>query len=194
LETELSKKNTPDLSNNQYSVFECSKDPVVMSDTKGKVSYFNTAAEELYGYKKSEILGKPVTILYRDPSMAKKVLKLMRKGSGMLRAIELEALNKQKEVIPVLLSSVILKNRSGDEIQIAGISSDLRQIKYLSSKLSECQNSNLSIRDLYTRLHLAKESIQGLEYLINAAQTDSNINNLSPLQITQFYKKTFSFP
>ena len=51
---------------NLRSIIEASLDAVVGTDENGKIVMFNQAAEELFKYRESEVLGRPISTLLRD--------------------------------------------------------------------------------------------------------------------------------
>lgn len=90
-------------------VLDSSVDAIVIADDQEKILFFNKAAEEIFGYKREELLGVKVEILipekYRDRHR-KGFERHVSNGKGMLlgRITELEGLTKEGVEIPVELS------------------------------------------------------------------------------------------
>ncbi|MCP4678715.1 MAG: PAS domain S-box protein, partial [Deltaproteobacteria bacterium] len=49
------------------NIIESSLDIIISSDMERRIVGFNTAAEETFGYRRDEVIGKHVDILYADP-------------------------------------------------------------------------------------------------------------------------------
>ena len=94
------------------SIIESSMDMVIAVDLERHIIEFNKAAEKTFGYKKEEVIGKHINILYADPDAGaivnKKVDELGRE------AIEVWNKRKNGELFPCLLSSAVLKNSRGE--------------------------------------------------------------------------------
>ncbi len=45
------------------AVAETAKDPIVSANSRGEIIYFNSAAEQVFGYSRNDALGKPLTLL-----------------------------------------------------------------------------------------------------------------------------------
>jgi CBS domain-containing protein len=52
------------------AVLSCSNDMITVTDVDGMITYFNPAAEAITGYLKDEVLGRPITMFYRDADLA----------------------------------------------------------------------------------------------------------------------------
>ncbi|HUT84076.1 MAG TPA: PAS domain S-box protein [Thermodesulfobacteriota bacterium] len=100
------------------NLVEMANDGIVMVDGERKIILFNRKAEEIYGYKREEIIGKEVSILI-PRSLWKKERKwydlLLKTGSSpvMDKAVELEGLHKDGSEIPLEYSFSMLKEGSG---------------------------------------------------------------------------------
>ncbi len=111
------------------NLIENSPDAIVSVRRDGSIVIFNSAAEKMTGYKKSDVLGKMSIVgLYR-PGEAKQVMRDLRSkrfgGSGILQKRELVLLDNQGNQIPVYLSASILY-QGGQEAGSLGIFTDLR--------------------------------------------------------------------
>lgn len=119
------------------NIINSSMDMIIAVDLDRRIIEFNKAAENTFGYKKEEVLGKHINILYADEEVSNNVNTLISKqGHGVL-----EVLNKRKngEVFPCLLSSSVLKNARGEKIGYMGVSRDITEIKRAEEKLKAAQ-------------------------------------------------------
>jgi PAS domain S-box-containing protein len=100
------------------NLVEMANDGIVMVDGERKIILFNRKAEEIYGYKREEIIGKEVSIVIPQ-RLWKKERKwydlLLKTGSSpvMDKAVELEGLRKDGSEIPLEYSFSMLKEETG---------------------------------------------------------------------------------
>jgi PAS domain S-box-containing protein len=59
-----------------------SLDMIICANEAGEIVEFNPAAESVYGYTRSEILGKPAASLFLDPPKRDEIRRIMTEGSG----------------------------------------------------------------------------------------------------------------
>jgi two-component system sensor histidine kinase UhpB len=88
-----------------------SSDAILIYDTQGNITFWNPAAENLFGYSSGEILGKPVGILIPDE------LKLPRASDRQtLENIEIRGVGHDGKAADVLISLSPLVNPDSDEV------------------------------------------------------------------------------
>ncbi|HVN48715.1 MAG TPA: PAS domain S-box protein [Bacteroidota bacterium] len=125
------------------SIVESSLDMVIAVDLDRKIIEFNKAAEETFGYKKEEVLGQHINILYADASVGSSVNQTVNSnGHGIY-----EVLDKRKngEIFPCLISSAILQNARGEKIGYMGTSRDITEVKRAEERLKAAQDYSKSI-------------------------------------------------
>jgi PAS domain S-box-containing protein len=125
------------------SIIESSMDMVIAVDLERHIIEFNKAAERTFGYKKEEMIGKHIDILYADPEAGARV----NKKVGEVGREVTEVWNKRKngEVFPCLLSSAVLQNSRGEKIGFMGMSRDISDITKSDEKLKAAQEYAQSI-------------------------------------------------
>lgn len=69
--------------NKQLTILDSILHGVILTDLRGHIIYWNKANEVILGYRKDEILGKPIRILYNDETPFKTILKRSFKGKPM---------------------------------------------------------------------------------------------------------------
>jgi len=120
------------------NLIENSPDAIVSIRKGGSIIIFNSAAERMLGYNKSEVLGKMSIVAVYPPGEAKRIMKDLRSkefgGPGILQKREIVVVDKQGNEIPVYLSAAILY-QGGQEAGSVGIFTDLREMKKLERRL-----------------------------------------------------------
>ena len=120
------------------NLIENSPDAIVSIRKGGSIIIFNSAAERMLGYDKSEALGKMSIVDVYPPGEAKRIMKDLRSkefgGPGILQKREMVVVDKQGNEIPVYLSAAILY-QGGQEAGSVGIFTDLREMKKLERRL-----------------------------------------------------------
>ena len=115
------------------NILESSLDAIVTTDTKGRITYLSRAAEELFRYRASEVLGQSV-FRYLGGREGTKIFNLLKK-EGKLANFETQVRTKDGQVIPLSLSLSILRDERGGEIGFLGIGKDIRGLKVLQNQL-----------------------------------------------------------
>lgn len=122
------------------NLLESSVNCIVAADIKGKVIFFNKAAERLTGYKAEEVIGKLHITQFYPLEVARDIMKKLRSndygGKGRLENLEIKFRLKSGEEIPVALSASIVYE--GDkEVASLGIFTDLREKIKIEKELHE---------------------------------------------------------
>jgi PAS domain S-box-containing protein len=125
------------------SVIESSPDAIITADLNGIITSWSKGAEELYGYKAEEIVGKSIVDLY-PPELKEQRLKwieLLLQGKK-IRNKRTKIFRKDGKLVDISLSLSLLRDSEGKPIGTVGISKDI-------SKEVEAENS---LREAYERL------------------------------------------
>lgn len=125
----------------QYLIrlIEVSPDAIVSTNGGGDIVLFNKGAEALLGYRREEIIGRRVTVIYESEQRAKDVMRRMRHEGGSVAGWETTLQAKDGSRIPVLLSASILYDAEGREAGTVGFNKDLRERKRAEEKLRESE-------------------------------------------------------
>ena len=92
------------------TITDTAKDAIVMMDEKGNISFWNPAAEKIFGYTKEEALGRELHSFlghkkhYESYEKGFNVFKETGKGSVIGKTLELEAIRKDGTEFPIELS------------------------------------------------------------------------------------------
>lgn len=110
------------------SIFANSVDGIGIVDRHGKVTRWNKAAEELYGFKFDELKGRSAIDLYADPGEYYVMLKRLLQD-GFIRNYEINMKKKDGSVFPASLSIKVLRNSDNEIIGSITGCRDLTEIK-----------------------------------------------------------------
>ena len=108
------------------AIVECSQDAIIGGDRCGVITVWNPAAERLYGYAASEVIGRPVSLLVpaarrgEDREFLDRVL-----AGGRLENYQTERVCKDGSVVNVSLSVSAIHDSAG---RVTGASSVARDV------------------------------------------------------------------
>lgn len=127
------------------NLIDSSLDMIIAVDNRRLITEFNHAAEEVLGYRREEVLGKHVNLLYADP---KEGLAVHKKTVLSGRHIQ-EILNCRKngETFPSLLSSSVLLDPGGEKVGVMGVLRDITHQKQDKELLQFQANVLSNVRD-----------------------------------------------
>lgn len=110
------------------SLIEHSLDMIIAVDQQRRIIVFNPAAERTFGYRRAEVLGQDVSMLYATPQESERVRQLVQTQGEVVT----EAWNRRKngQVFPVLLAVSSLKNVNGEVMGTMGVSRDITALRH----------------------------------------------------------------
>ncbi len=139
-ETELNraKQALKEAKDRAESLINSSLDMIISTDENRNIVEFNQAAENTFGYKKAEVVGKPIDILYADASEGIRIhtnLLFFRKFAGEIR-------NRRKngEAFFASLSASVLRDRNGTMAGAVGMSRDITEQKRAEEALQKAHD------------------------------------------------------
>ncbi|HHT9117690.1 MAG TPA: ammonium transporter, partial [Candidatus Hypogeohydataceae bacterium YC38] len=111
------------------SVIKSMKESLVVTDTQGNIRDVNPTIEALLGYKREELVGKPLSILVpeEDVFFREQMLKSLLEGEAIIHDYRTDYLTKDKDTVPVLFTGSIMKDDSGRPLGMVGIARDMRE-------------------------------------------------------------------
>ncbi|WP_421910089.1 PAS domain-containing protein [Methanolacinia petrolearia] len=106
-------------------------DPLLTIDDSYKIMDINSAMEKLSGYRKDEIEGKDLAVLFRDHENAKSALAIALKGNN-LRDYPLDIVTSYGEVIPILFHAAPYIN---EKMEFLGFLLNFMSIKKIKTDM-----------------------------------------------------------
>ncbi len=111
---------------------------VILMDERGKITYFNPAAEKIFGYKAEEVLGKDLHLTLAPPKYHDNYLRsfaeVLRTGKSKLagKRLEFEALRKDGSTFPAEIFFSIIESQ-GKRLYL-GLVQDISQRKKMEEE------------------------------------------------------------
>ena len=146
-------------------------DSIIGISREGTVIIFNRAAEKLLGYKAGDVIGKMgIADVYGGTEIAREIKKKIYSpeygGPGRLEGLELDAVNRMGQPVPLRLSAIILR-KDGEEIGSVGFFHDLTLHRQMENRLRELSVTD-SLSGLFNQRHfyamLSKEIERARRY------------------------------
>ncbi|WP_334143989.1 PAS domain S-box protein [Rhabdothermincola sp.] len=122
------RKEAEDRAHRLSVIVESSPDAIIGSDLEGRITTWNPAAEELYGYSGPEILGEHIAVLAPEDRQEEVTFLLahVRRGQAV-RNFETVRRRKGGELINVSLTVSPILGKHGEVVGIAGTTRDITE-------------------------------------------------------------------
>ncbi|MEX1311130.1 MAG: sigma 54-interacting transcriptional regulator [Candidatus Sulfomarinibacteraceae bacterium] len=117
------------------AVLDCVADGVFTVDTDFRITYFNQAAEDILGYDRRQVLGRPCSEIFKSS--------ICENGCGLKRSLEhdrpvmmraIYVTNADGQRLPVCISAGVLRNESGEVIGAVETFRDLTHIEMVRTE------------------------------------------------------------
>lgn len=133
-QTETTLESTRSYADN---IVNCSLDMIITVNNDRKIVEFNDAAQKTFGYKKEEVLGESIEMLYESPEEAAKPTESLKRKGHFFG----EAFNKKKsgEIFTSYVSASFILDKEGDVLGAMGISRDITKQKEVEKSLQESE-------------------------------------------------------
>ncbi len=120
------------------NIMASSINAIVTTDPKGYITYSNRAFRELVGLRGHQIIGKHISIYYKDGiDQARQIMNKL-KEFGRIRDYEFD-MRVEDKIIPIRTSDTLLYDDYGEIVGTMGVFQDITARKKLSEKLSATQ-------------------------------------------------------
>lgn len=124
----------------QAALLDITSDAMIVKDYHNRICYWNQGAEDLYGWKATEIIGKSVNqILYTPQGLSQiKNIYTSITETGFWQG-ELHQVNKQGKKIIVASRWTLIGDRHGQPKSILTVNTDITEKKHLESQILRAQ-------------------------------------------------------
>jgi PAS domain S-box-containing protein len=140
-QTELDEKIRAQ-QNYLLTILNESKDGIISLDVDDRVITWNRGAEQIYGYKADEIVGKSFEILVpenlRNQGEMRKMQEVL-KEKGYLRHYETERIRKDGKKIIVDITRTAVKNEKGEYTGSSSIIKDVTERKEFEKRITQTE-------------------------------------------------------
>jgi PAS domain S-box-containing protein len=159
------------------AIVESSDDAIISKDLNGVITSWNHGAEQLFGYRDSEIIGKPITLLIPPDRHDEEAVILPRIRRGE-RIEHYETVRRRKDgsLLDISLSVSPIKDAEGRIIGASKIARDITRRKQIEAALHEAKEA------------LAK-SHEELEKRVKERTVELELANMALRQETEEHKK-----
>ncbi len=128
-------------------MFESLGDLYYQTDAQGIIRVLSPSVYGLAGWQVEDLLGKPVTEVYVDPSNREKLLSILFRD-GFVRDHEVLLKKKDGTTIPVSLGGQLLRDEQGRPAGVGGILRDITERKQAEE---EIRQTNLRLEEATAR-------------------------------------------
>jgi PAS domain S-box-containing protein len=151
----------------QSSMLDQVRNAAIATDLDGKITYWNKFAERLYGWRAEDVLGKQANDLVVPPSGRTRTSEIRNQidQTGYWEG-EIEFQRKDGTIIPILVTSTLLKDSTGKATGRVGISTDITE-----RKLTE-----IALHDSEKKYRELVDNLDEVIYEINSAGDVTFIN------------------
>jgi len=144
-------------------------DGVFTTDSEGRITFFNKAAQEITGFSNKEAIGHYCFDIFRaDICQSRCALKETIKTKKEIINLPVTILNKEGKKVPISISTAVLKNERGQIIGGVETFRDLSAIEELKKELSQ----KYTLGDIISKNHQIHEMFN---ILPDIAESDSTV-------------------
>src|SRR5918995_1512515 len=127
---------------------------IIATNPQGRIVYWNRAAQELYGWSKEEVMGRPIVEVTPSQEMLERAEEIMAElRAGRSWSGEFVVQRKDGSTFPAMVTDTPVQDEQGNLVGIIGVSTDITEIK----KMEELRRSE-------ERFRLLAENAQDLIY------------------------------
>ncbi|UCC45320.1 MAG: PAS domain S-box protein [Candidatus Zixiibacteriota bacterium] len=119
-------------------ILESSADIIITVNSSGLIRTFNTGAENVLGYLRTDVIGESIEMLFADPDERKVAAEKLKYSDDIVNYAT-RFRTKEGDLRDVLLTISQLRNPRGELIGTIGIGKDMTEEKRLQNLLMESQ-------------------------------------------------------
>ena len=172
------------------AIVETSDDAIYARTLDGTITYWNPAAERLYGYTAQEALGEPVTMLFLDKIDHVDITfeEFHRSGPQRFAAKDLR---KDGSIVDVAVTLFPVRDRKGNLTEVAGIARDITAQIAAEEQLRlalETAEAGVRVKELFLAMmsHELRTPLQAVlghaDFLLSGQQGDMTHEQAEDIQ------------
>jgi len=158
-----------------HAIFDSFLDIYYRTDMDGQITIISPSVTGCAGYEPQELIGKPVTAIFKNPDEQKIIIQRLVEHGSMVD-FELEVIRKDGSVMDASLNSQIVRGERGEYVAIDGVLRDITERKQVEDELelakeaAENANSELTKanQQLEEAIVMAQEMAKRAEIASNA--------------------------
>jgi len=158
-------------------IVENSADIIITVSPEGYIETLNRGAEQALGYRRVEVIGKRIEMLFADPRERDVAIAQLKRTGRNVTNYHTHFRTKHGQVRDVLLTLSYLRDRHGNPIGTFGISKDITREKKLQQELLQSQRFAAIGQAVTGIQHAIKNLLNGLKggaFLIRVGLTKDN--------------------
>src|SRR5208337_2852236 len=130
------RKKAEEIQGRLAAIVESAEDAIISKDVNGIIQTWNVGAENIYGYKAEEAIGKPISILV-PPGHTDEIPEILRRieQGEHIEGFETVRMRKDGTIIPVYLTFSAIKDRHGNVIGTSKIAHDISMRKQSEERI-----------------------------------------------------------
>jgi two-component system, LuxR family, sensor kinase FixL len=130
------------------AIAESSEDAIIGKDLQERIIAWNPAAERMFGYKASEIIGEPITRIIPSDRLEEEasIIERLQRGEQIFH-YDTTRVRRGKTIFPVSLTVSPIRNPQGQIIGASKIARDITDLRRIERELRERQALLQSILD-----------------------------------------------
>lgn len=111
------------------SIIQSMREMLIVADIDWRIREVNPMIRTLLGYRRDELIGKPIRILTpKDEELFKDhTLQGLLEGEGVIRDYRADLVTRRGERIPVAFTGSIMRDEAGRPVGMVGIARDMRE-------------------------------------------------------------------
>lgn len=146
---------------------ETANEAIVSADSEGRITYFNRAAEQLFGHRRPEIFGQPLTVLIPERLRAAHTAGFQRHLAGgepriIGRTVVLQGLRRDGSELPIEIS--LAQWSTGEGTFFTAILRDISERVEAEERISEL---NSELQHQVNQLAEANRELESFSYSVS---------------------------
>jgi PAS domain S-box-containing protein len=149
-------------------IFDSIAHGIFTIDSAGSITSFNRAAEELTGYRREEVIGRPCSAVFQSDMCErrcplKQTIRTGERGDGD----EVKIITKSGQSLPISISTTALLDDQGRTVGGVEMFRDLRQVAELRKELEK----SYELEDIISKSHHMKRLFETLPLIASSQST-----------------------